>query len=189
MATFEGATIDLSQYVEQAQLAVSGKPLLEALLAFANLHNVNAKKLRESAVESLSGTSVRAHIPKLVTSHDGRVIARTPGVIGSSASEEDDLEIRAEMNRFHYAPLVSIVVQGLILPALRVLNSEHHVREAGLINIARRSPIVPRSRQILFGRALTQGLTDFVTSIHLLTPRLNNGSFSSEFCWCEHNSP
>ena len=175
MATFSGHKIDLSQEIEQAQQAVSGKPLLEALLAFANLHSVSAKELRESAVESLSNGSLLAHIPKVVTSHDGRVIARTPGVRGSSASEEDELEIRAQMNRFHYEPLVSIIVQGLVLPALRVLNSEHHIREADLINIARRSPFVPRGREILFGKALYLGFNlDFATSIHLLSPQIEH---------------
>ncbi len=175
MMTINGSTINLSQEIEQAQLAVSGKPFLEALLAFANLHNVNAKELRDAAVESLSNGSFLAHIPKVVTSHDGRVIARTPGVRGSSASEEDELEIRSQMNRFHYQPLVSMVVQGLILPALHVLNLEHHVRQADLINIARRSPIVPIGREILFGKALYQGFNlDFVTSIHLLSPQIEH---------------
>ena len=175
MATFSGDRIDLSQEIEQAQKAVSGKPLLEALLAFANLHSVSTKALRDSAVESLSNGSFLAHIPKVVTSHDGRVIARTPGMRGSSASDEDELEIRAQMNRFHYEPLVSIVVQGLVLPALRVLNSEHHVREVDLINIARRSPFVPRGREILFGKALSHGFNlDFATSIHLLSPQIEH---------------
>lgn len=175
MATFSGPTINLSQNIEQAQQAVSGKPLLEALLAFANLHNVNAKKLRESAMERLSGGSLLAHIPKVFSSHDGRIIARTPGVRGSLVSEEDELEIGAQMHRFHYEPLVSVVVQGLILPALRVLNSEHHLREVDLINIAWRSPIVPRGREILFGKALSHGFNlEFATSIHLLSPQIEH---------------
>ena len=74
--------IDLSDSIEQARVAVSGKSVEEALVTFANLHRVSAKNLRESAIESLSSSPLWALIPKVTSSHDGRVIGRTPGVKG-----------------------------------------------------------------------------------------------------------
>ena len=54
MATVSSPPIDLSESVEQARNAVSGKLPHEALRAFANVHGISVKKLRESAIESLS---------------------------------------------------------------------------------------------------------------------------------------
>ena len=175
MATFSSAPIDLSGSVEQARNAVSGKPPHEALRAFANLHGVSAEKLRASAIESLSRSPFLASISKVVSSHDGRVIARTPGIKGSVPSDEDEEAIRAEMNQPHYSTLVVAAVQALILPALEVLTLEHRIRASDLIEIARRSPIVPIGREVLFGKALAEGFNrDFATSIHLLAPQIEH---------------
>ena len=175
MATFSSPPIDLSESVEQARNAVSGKPPDEALRAFANIHGISAKKLRESAVESLSRSPFLASISKVVSSHDGRVIARTPGIKGSTPSDEDEEAIRAEMNHPHYATLVGVVVQALILPALDILTLEHRLSTAHFIELARRSSIVPIGREVLFGKALAEGFNrDFATSIHLLAPQIEH---------------
>ncbi len=175
MATVAFPPIDLSESIERARAAVSGKTVLEALVAFANLHRVSAKKLREMALESLSNSPLLAMIPKVTSSHDGRVIAKTPGIKGTRPSEEDELEIEAEMARTHYGPLVALNVQGVILPALNILNVEHRLREVDFIELARRSPIVPVGREILFGKALAHGYNwDFAASIHLLAPQIEH---------------
>ena len=124
MATVSGPEIDLGDSVQRARDAVNGKPVHEALRAFANLHSINVTRLRESAIATLSRSPLLASIPKVVSSPDGRVIARTPGISGSVPSNSDEAEIGAEMNRSHYQPLVSIAVQALILPALEVLTSK-----------------------------------------------------------------
>ena len=175
MGTITSPPIDLSDSVEQARNAVSGKPPHEALRAFANLHGVSAKELRESAIESLSRSPIMASISKVVSSHDGRVISKTPGIKGTTPSEEDEEAIRAEMNHTHYSMLVGVAVQALILPALDVLTLEHRLRTADFIELARRSPIVPIGREVLFGKALAEGFNrDFATSIHLLVPQIEH---------------
>ena len=175
MVTISSDKIDVSDSIKWARDAVRGKSTEEALATFANLHHINVTKLREAAIESLSNYPIRALIPKVVKTHDGRVSSKTPGLSGTTLSEEDELEIRVEMSRFHYEPEVSIAVQGLILPALNVLMLEHRLREIDFIEIARRSPIVPIGREVLFGKALAQGFNmDFATSLHLLTPQIEN---------------
>ena len=175
MATVSGSPIDFRDSIEQARDAVSGKPVQVALGTIANLYHVSAKKLRESAIENLSRTPFLASIPKVYSSHDGRVIARTPGISGSTPSEDDEAEILAQMNRVEYGTLVSIIVQTLILPALDVLTLEHRLRSADLIDLARRSPIVPIGREVLFGKALAEGFNrEFATSIHLLAPQIEH---------------
>ena len=175
MATVSLPAIDLSESIEQARDAVSGKPPGEALRAFASLYRISVQQLRESAIDSLSRSSLLASIPKAVTSHDGRVIARTPGISGHTPSEDDEAEIRVEMARSQYTPLLSIIVLALILPALDVLRLEHRLRAADFIELARLSPIVPIGREVLFGKALAQGFDrDFATTLHLLTPQIEH---------------
>ena len=175
MITVDIPPIDVSGSAQQARDAVRGKPVHEALRMFANLHRTDAAKLREMAIESLSQSSLRAFIPRVVTSPDGRVIHRTAGLSGSAPSDEDEETIRAEMNHPHYGLVVGVAVQGLILPALEVLVLEHGIRTGFFIELARRSPIVPLGREVLFGKALAYGFDrEFATSIHLLAPQIEH---------------
>ena len=131
--------------------------------------------LREQAIESLSGSTLRALIPKFMTSNDGRVTARTSGLSGDPHAPENEAEIRVEMMQMHHSFLVALVAHGQILPARDVLASEHSIREADFVELARRSPIVPRGREILFGRALAHGFNlDFASSIHMLAPQIEH---------------
>lgn len=175
MKTFSTPGVDVTEIVEQACEFVRGKPVEEALKAFANLHSINVKELRESAKENLSRFVVQGLFPKVFFSHDGRVIDRTHGFSGSTPSEENEVEIRAQMNQFEYGLGVRIAVQAKILPALDVLTLEHRLSEVDFINLAGRSPAVPLGREILFGKALAQGFNrDFMTSIHLITPQIEH---------------
>lgn len=176
MKTISAPAMDISQLVEKAQSAVRGKSVPEALDAFANLHGgARAKELRENAIELLRDHPISAMMPATVVSRDGRVIAKRPGMsFGSDLSESDEIVIEAEMLR-HYGILVSLVVQGDILPALEVLVREHRLREAGFVELAWQSPIVPPGRERLFGKALFAGFDgDFVTALHLLVPQIEH---------------
>ncbi len=175
IARVGGPSIDVRESIEWARDAVHGKPVHEALEAFVNLHITSVKQLREDAIKSLSRSPVLASMPKVVSSHDGRVIAKTPGISGSTPTEEDEEEIRIQMSQLHYGTHVGVAVQALILPALDVVTLEHRLREADFIELARRSPIVPIGRHVLFGKALAHGFNrDFATSIHLLAPQIEH---------------
>ena len=175
MKTFSTPGVDVTEIVEQACEFVRGKPVVEAFKAFANLHSISYSNLRESAIENLTRFVAQGLFPKVFMSHDGRVIDRTHGYSGSIAAEENEREIRAQMNQFEYRFGVRIAVQAKILPALDVLTLEHRLSEADFINLAGRSPIVPLGREVLVGKALAQGFNrDFMTSIHLLTPQIEH---------------
>jgi hypothetical protein len=110
-----------------------------------------------------------------VMSSDGRVIAKRPAMsLSGNATENDEIAIRAEMIR-DYGTMVGLVVQGEIWPALEVLLLEHRLRESDFIDLARHSPIVPKERAGLFGKALFAGYErDFVTATHLLVPQIEH---------------
>lgn len=168
--------VDITQIVENARKSVTGKSAQEALLAFANLHRgANAEELRSSALERMRQYPLQSLFAATVMSRDGRVIAKRPAMsLGGELTEDDEIAIRAEMIR-DYGILVSIVVQGDIWPALEVLLLEHRLRDADFADLARHSPIVPKERAGLFGKALFAGYErDFVSALHLLIPQIEH---------------
>ena len=108
-------------------------------------------------------------------SRDGRVIAKRPGLsLSGTPSEGDEVTIRAEMIRDH-GILLGIVVQGDIWPALEVLWLEHRLHEADFVGLVNQSPIVPKDRVRIFGKALFSGYDrDFITALHLLVPQIEH---------------
>jgi len=169
-------SVDISQIVERAKNSVQGKEPLEALKFFSNLHHgARAQELRESAVRQIQKHPLHGLVAATVISRDGRVIAKRPGMsFDGESSGIDEIVIRSEMIK-NFEILTDIIVTGSILPALDVLLVEHYWREVDLINIVRQSPIVPRDRTTLFGKALYAGFNrDFVVAVHLLVPQIEN---------------
>lgn len=176
MGLIQTPGVDITQLIENARRSVTGKSAQHALFAFANLHRgANAEELRNNALERIRQYPLQSLFAATVMSRDGRVIAKRPAMsLGSELTADDEIAIRAEMIR-DYGMLVSIVVQGDIWPALEVLLLEHRLREVDFIALARNSPIVPKDRAGLFGKALFAGYErDFVTALHLLIPQIEH---------------
>lgn len=176
MGMIRTPAVDITQIVENARKSVTGKSEQEALLAFANLYGgANADELRSSALERMRQYPLPSLFSATVISRDGRVIAKRPAMsLGGELTEDDEIAIRAEMIR-DYGTLVSIVAQGDIWPALEVLLLEHRLRESDFIDLARHSPLVPKERAGLFGKALFAGYErDFVTALHILIPQIEH---------------
>ncbi|MGE8175423.1 DUF4209 domain-containing protein [Pseudomonas fluorescens] len=176
MSLISTPSTDITMLVENARKAVTGKSATDALLAFANLHRgTKVDEMRQSALDRMRRFSFSSLFSSTVLSRDGRVIAKRPAMgFGSETSSDEELAIRAEMVR-DYGILVSIVVQSGIWPALEVLTLEHRLLEADFVALARQSPIVPKERAGLFGKALFAGYDgDFVTALHLLIPQIEH---------------
>ena len=176
MGVIQTPSVDISKLVENARKSVSDKSAIDALKAFANLHRgAKFDKMRESAQERMRQHPLQSLFSATVMSHDGRVIAKRPAMgLGEEPSSDDDVAIRAEIIR-DYGILVSIIVQGDIWPALEILSLEHRLCAEDFIGLARQSPIVPKDRAELFGRALFTGYDrDFITALHLLIPQIEH---------------
>lgn len=168
--------IDISKLVDNARQAVTGKSPVDALKAFANLHRgARVDELRNGALDRIQKFPLQFLFAATVMSRDGRVIAKRPAMsLGGESTDSDEIGIRAEMIR-DYGILVSIVVQGHVLPALETMLLEHRLREADFVGLARQSPIVPKGRERLFGKALFLGYErDFVSALHLLIPQIEH---------------
>ena len=174
MRPFATASQDLTDIVKNARSAVGNKTLDEAMKEFAGLFTISADQLRNLAVESLTNSQIRAFIPTFYLDPDNRVIAQHSGLSGPTPSEADEAVIRAEMAR-NYDCMISLAVCGYILPALDTLTSEHITVKADFVELARRSPIVPPRREVLFGKALFYGYDhEFDTALNLLVPQIEN---------------
>ncbi|WP_427501801.1 DUF4209 domain-containing protein (plasmid) [Methylomonas sp. MED-D] len=169
--------IDLTQLIENSREAVRGKPLVEALKAFVNLHTgAKVDQLRKDALKRMRQFPLQSFFSStMVMSPDGRVIAKKSGMgLDIESTSDDEANIYPEMIR-DYGILVNIVVRGDIWPALEVLLLEHRLREADFIGLAGQSPIVPKGRERLFGKALFSGFDrDFVSVLHLLIPQIEH---------------
>ena len=177
MGVITSPSIDITELVENAKKAVSGKQLPDALAAFADIyHGVRVDKLRSFAIELLRKHPLQALFPATVVSRDGRVIAKRPGmsVVGGEGDPENETTIWAEMIR-HYGLEIGLVVQGTIWPALETLILEHRLTERDLVAVSARSPVVPHGREGIVGKGLLAGFEkDFVTATHLLVPQVEH---------------
>jgi hypothetical protein len=176
MITIRTPGFHISQLIETARNSVSGKSIQEALSVFVGLyHGADVEKLRNCVLERRNKFFFRSFFASTKMSRDGRTIAKSPALgHGEEITEDTENAIHTEMIRDHIIN-IGIVVKGNILPALEILILEHRLREADFIGLAYQSPIVPKDRAGLFGKALFCGYDcDFIAALHLLIPQIEN---------------
>ncbi len=169
------SSVDISECIEHAREAVSGKSSTEVLSCFTALYaGANAARLRKQTINARK-RYVFSNLFRGSTQFgkDGRVIAKR-AANGTDDAGATDETIVVDMVR-DFQTEVGLVVQGYILPALDVMHVEHQLSERYFIEVAHRSPIVPPRRALLFGRGLFAGYDhDFAVSVHLLTPQIEH---------------
>jgi hypothetical protein len=177
-----GESVDLSDDTERARQLVSGKQLMDGLLAFFSLvPRVDVPILRDLVQKrlsepSLSEPSLYRMFPKTVVAGDGRVIAKVAAMRAESnpADHCNEEVVRYEMVR-EYVFRCRTYVIAVILPALDVLRIEHRFTESDLLEVVGRSPIVPAGRERLFSKALFAGFEhDFIGALHILVPQVEH---------------
>ena len=105
---------------------------------------------------------------------EGRVVANNAS--RGIGNENDNPERIDEDARFNFLrSCVSFVVRGQLQPGLQVILSEHTICLEMMIELARRSSLVPENREHLIGLGLQKGFEfDFPTAVHILAPQLEN---------------
>ena len=167
--------VDISELVEQAREYVRGKNFQDALFALALLGApANVSQLRQQ-VQKQAHEFVGSHLfPVVMMNEMGKVVARQPGSVLSSAPNESEAATRFKMyeNAAHYQ---AFHAQAFIEPARYQINLEHSVRLNDLLPIVSHSPFIQPGREVLFAKGLYAGLTgDFFTSTHILIPQIEN---------------
>jgi len=177
MGVIRSPAIDITESVEHARKAVSGKEAVEALRILANISSIeDVDALRDKVIERMRQFPLQWLFASTTYSRDGRVIAKRPAInwLGTELSESDERTIQSSMIRDH-GMFLGVTVQGAILPALEALRQEHRLREGDFIELSQHSPIVPVGRARLFGKALYAGYDgDFTVALHLLVPQIEH---------------
>ena len=176
MRVISSPSIDITKLIENARNAVRNKTSIDALAAFAAIYRgAQVVRTREDSERMLREHPLHALLSATHVSRDGRVIAKRPGMgSGDANPDENEVVIWAEMIK-HYGREIDLAVRGSIWPAMEVLVLEHRLREGDFVSIAQDSPIVPKGRETLFGKALFAGYEkDFIVAIHLLIPQIEN---------------
>lgn len=161
--------IDISEWIELSRRCIAGKKLTEAIRSFANLHPIDeVQKLKEQAKGDIERFPLQSLFGASSLSHDGRVIARTPGA-SLHGDEEANAPVIHQKMMFNKTQHVGLIAQGVIFPALGVINEEHRITERDLVYLCQNSAVVPRDRAEIWAKGLYYGFEEkFIESTHIL---------------------
>lgn len=174
MHTYSTGKMDITEHVQEAERAVSGKSGVAALLTMARLHGgAQFARLKAGAQESMQTHLFSAAFASTHYGPDGRVVAKTPG--GLSGVDTDlDQQLFGLMMR-HYLLDIELVCRAVILPALGIIQREHTVRKSELAQLMSLAPVVPPGRAEQFAKGLWEGFEyDFATATYILAPQVEN---------------
>ncbi len=176
MHLFEIKSIDISPLVTRSKKDVSQKNRIDALRSFANISPfVRHADLVAEARKMANEYPLSVVFPSVNMSRDGRVVAKTPGLGLSGASDAGHDAIHVLVMRNYTSFHVPLVVQGRVLPALDVLYMEHRISETDFRELATYSPVVMPGREPLWSRGLFAGYDgDFAVAVHLLVPQIEH---------------
>ena len=164
---------DISDLMERARNHVKGKPPLEALRAFANIHSgAKAATLRERCIQTVTDFPLSSMFGATHFSGDGRVVGKRAAI--TSGEPDAEAALRSEMVTMYQMEL-SLMVQGVILPALEILTLEHRFREEDFIWFTHQSSVIPPGREPLYAKGLFLGYDlEFAAALHLLVPQIEH---------------
>lgn len=170
--SLHSGSIDVTQCAKDAIARVKGKSLREAILVLAEMGGPMPETEIREQVEDMS----KAYpFYFLVYTEQLNAEGQTVG-IRTSAFSDDQKEIegaiRAEMHRLS-AQYQGLQASAQILPALRQITLEHHIRHADLFEVVHNNPFVEPERERYYVQGLYAGFhSDFLTASHLLIPQL-----------------
>ncbi len=102
---------------------ISGLTLPQAFAEFAQIdHSPTPETLRKEAREQADENPLSSIIPMAIHDDEGKLVARSPGMMGGPESEEIGIRhLIAQQERIRR----QITVSGTIEPARRVIQAEH----------------------------------------------------------------
>lgn len=164
--------IDIGDLVDHARKAVGDLTLAQALFEFANLErSPAAEKLREDALKQAEESPLSSIIPMSIHDHEGKVVAKSPGLGGGAEDETAMRHLMARGEGFRR----QLAASGMIEPARRLIMSEHPVEACDLLLLAEYSPFVPPGYEDIFALGFARFFGgDYISALHILVPQLEN---------------
>ena len=166
-------TIDLTKQIESAIAIVKDKPLPDAIFALALFTSPVGKKSMERFVDEMAKKSpLLALITSNVVNSSGKVVAKRDSLLDGST---DQIAEAREAEMFHWAQSEQSILGSVIDHTRRYLLTEHNPSVREILGITANNPFVPPGREAIFAQGLLAGLQgDYLTSLHLLIPQIEN---------------
>lgn len=168
-------SFDISNEIKYITENIKGKNKESALLNFIALPgHISVNKLETDAINFIKSSPLLSFFGHTTFGNDGRIISKTSGL---ETFENLDSKNSAVWNNmiWQYMLHISCIVQSAILPALQIIRCEHNIQLNDMIQIVQKSNIIPIDRIAIFAKGLYAGFSyDFITSLHLLTPQVEN---------------
>jgi hypothetical protein len=166
--------LDITHFIEQAQGAVRGKSLIEALVALALIHrSPSAPDLKERARKMSEEFVFSSLIPKRLVDALGRTTDVRPDIHSSDPAEAEAGLLFEALNLANQER--GYIVAAVLDPARQQIALEHRVRPHDLLPVLSNNPFVPPDREILFARGLAAGFEgDWILAGHALIPQIEN---------------
>jgi hypothetical protein len=164
---------DISILVESARDYIRGKPLGDAVLAFALRHPpVKLSELRKRVIENADEFPLSHLMGATFMSHDGRVLAYKPPVI-KLGKDADEIAIEAEMISQARNVDWPLRVGAYIEPCRLQILQEHRPSLRDLAFLVEHNPFIPPGHEALFLRGIHAGFHgDMVICAHVLIPQV-----------------
>jgi hypothetical protein len=166
-------TLDMTDGARFAQEQVAGKPLLHALHTLGGLCKpASVAFLRQQVEETYGRSKLLGFMGTTRMGTTGKTIARAPSLDSSPEGAEEATLAQMYSNATLFRKCTAV---GFIIPAIRKIRAEHHVRLQDFYEIAVNSPFVPPGRETIWAKGLHAGFTyDFIVSTHLLIPQIEH---------------
>lgn len=163
------------EQIGKAKEFVRGKTFQDAIFSLASItHPPEISKLKED-VEKIATEHPVAHLfyTRLVNK-DGKQIGSSGSILSSDPHER---EVATNNNMFKHAKIHhQLIYLGIIEPARQQILKDHNVITIqDFFPLVFNNPFVPVGREFIYASGLFAGLNeDFLTSMHLLIPQLEN---------------
>jgi len=163
------------EQINEAKEFVRGKTIQDSTFALASIiHPPEVSKLKDD-VEKIATEYPLAHLffTKIVN-EDGKQIGNGGSMLSSDPEERDKA---TKNNMFKHAKIYHhYSFLGIIEPARQqIIQDQDIITVQDFLPLVLNNPFVPKGREFIYASGLFAGLNgDFLTSIHLLIPQLEN---------------
>jgi hypothetical protein len=165
--------IDLKEIVDHTRKTIGGLTLTQAFAKFICLdRSPTPEMLRKEAREQAEKYPLSSIIPMAVHDDEGKLVAKSPGMMGGAESEE--IAMRHLIAR-HEGFRREVTVSGAIEPARRMIQAEHPLFIRHFEPLAEMSPFVPAGHADIYAIGFARFFGgDFISALHILGPQLEN---------------
>jgi hypothetical protein len=165
--------IDLKEIVDHTRKTIGGLTLPQAFAEFIRLdRSPSPDTLRKEAREQAEKNPLSSIIPMAVHDDEGKLVAKSPGMMGGPESEE--IALRHLIAR-HEGFRREVTVSGAIEPARRMIQAEHPLFTRHFEPVAEMSPFVPPGHADIYTIGFARFFGgDFISALHILVPQLEN---------------